>query len=300
MKKILISALACLALAFTSCSGDGDGGGSSTGSMSAKIDGQSWSTNLVVASVSDFDIDGSGTALQLLGTKMDQTSFTLSLPVNGLTVGSHVFSGSDAEGSLSYINSAFEFYDSAEDQGSFTLNITDIDVENGRISGTFSGTLVSFDETQTITITEGKFNNVILTSNSLYSDGTMSLTRDNGTAFTMDETQEDGKYLLIGQATTANGLTLFGYNTTLTSDFGIYNISMPLDVQPGTYSLTSDSGFSAGLSANNNDPEFNITSGSITITSHNGNNLVGTFNFTANNGATTVHVNNGSFDITHK
>lgn len=299
MKKLLISALASLALLVTSCSGDGDGGSASTGSLSATIDGQSWSTNITVASLSSFDIDGTTTVFQVIATKMDQTSLTINLPVEDLTVGSHVYSGFGAGGSLSYASTS-DLYDSGDDGGTFTINITDIDLENGRISGTFSGTLISFGGGQTVTITDGEFNNILLISNSFYSDGTMSLSRNAGSVFQMDENQEDGKYLLLGQSDINDALSLYGYNSTLTSDFGIYIVSMPLNVQPGTYSLTSDDGFAAALSSNNDEPEYTITGGNITITSHNGNNLVGTFNFTANNGSATVNVSNGSFNVTHK
>ncbi len=299
MKKVLISALASLALLVTSCSGDGDGGSASTGSLSATIDGQDWSTNITVASITSIDLDGGSTTLQIIATKTDQTSVTLNIPLDDLSEGSHVYNGFDPAGSLLYVTPTFDIYDSAQTDGTFTINITEFDLENGRISGTFSGTLVSFDETQTVTITNGAFNDVLLITNSFYSDGAMSLSRDNGTAFEMDEDDSDGKYLLINQNSASSSLSLFGYNVNISSDFGIYTISMPLDVQPGTYSLT-ESGFGAGVSNSDNQSEFSVTSGSITITSHNGNNLVGTFNFTASNGSTTVNVNNGSFDVTHK
>lgn len=300
MKKILALSLLALTTMFTSCSSDSDGGSSSLGSMSAKIDGQSWSTNLTAASITDIDIDGGGKALQILGTKADQTAFTIVIPITNLSVGSHTYSGFDAAGSLSYISPAFELYDSAEDQGSFTVNITDVDLEAGKISGTFSGTLVDFDETTTISITEGKFTDVTMISSSFYTDGTMTLTKNGGTPFEMDENDEDGKYLLLSQTSVDNSLMMIGYNATLTSDFGIYSVSVPLNVTPGTYSLIDDEGFKADLANDDNSPEYQITSGTVTVTSHNNKNLVGTFSFTANNGNSTVNITNGAFDVTHK
>ncbi|WP_250598479.1 DUF6252 family protein [Flavobacterium amniphilum] len=102
------------------------------------------------------------------------------------------------------------------------------------------------------------------------------------------------------QNSDSNGINLLGNNLNVSSDFGIYKISFPKNVTPGTYDLTANSDFGAGIPNADNHAEFDLTSGSLTITSHNGNNIVGTFNFTVNNGSETITITNGSFDITHK
>jgi uncharacterized protein DUF6252 len=301
MKRFLALALMTLTTMFYSCSSDSDNSSLSSGSMSAKIDGQSWSSQLTAASITEIGFDGGGMALQILGTKTNNSSFTMVIPLTSLSVGSHTYSGFAAEGSLGYFTPAFDMYSSDEDQGTFTVNITDIDLDAGKISGTFSGTLVSFDEATSVSITEGKFTDVTMVSQSFYSNGTMSLSRNGGAGFEMDEVQDDGKYLILSENSMDNNLTMYGYNANLlTTDYGIYMLTIPLDAAPGTYSLTNNSDFKAALGSNENAPEYEITAGSITIISHNNKNMVGTFNFTANNGVSTVNITNGSFDVTHK
>mgnify|MGYP003451287688 FL=1 len=148
-------------------------------------------------------------------------------------------------------------------------------------------------------VTNGSFNDVTIFSTDFFSNGSMSLKRNGGTLFTMDGTGDDGKYLSITQSNPNNSISLFGNNSTITSDFGIYNINFPKDVTTGTYTLTNTGTYSAGLGNSDSEPEYTVTGGSLTITSHTGNNVVGTFNYTANNGVQTVTISNGSFNITH-
>jgi len=303
MKKLLITALGCVALMFTSCSSDDNGGSTSTGSFSAKVDGQTWSTSSVSASLTTVDVDaeGAGTALQIFATKNDQSWFTLIIPLTDLTEGTFTFAGIDTIGSLRHVNSAMSYADSNDDGGVFNVTITDLDIENGRVSGTFSGTLVSFDDVPNVSITEGEFTNILMVTNDYYNGGTMSLSRDGGASFIMDENEDDEQYLLINQINAANRLTLIGYNSNFGPDFGTYTVTMPIDVAPGTYSLTSDEGFEAGFSVTlDNSIPFTITSGSVTVTSHNGNNLVGTFHFVASAATGSADISNGTFNITHR
>lgn len=115
----------------------------------------------------------------------------------------------------------------------------------------------------------------------------------------MDASNEDGKFVTITQSTANNSISIFGNNVNVGNDFGIYNINFPKNVAAGTYTLTNTGTYSAGLGNSDSEPEYHITGGSLTITSHNGNNVVGTFNYTANNGVQTVTISNGSFNVTH-
>jgi hypothetical protein len=302
MKKILTLVAICLFAAFYSCSSDGDGGSSSgTGQITAKIDGTPWAsmTGGAVASVTQVDADNmSGMVLQIVGMKMDQSSISLQFPITTLAVGTYTFSGFDSEGLVSYLTPAFDDYNSDEDGGNFTLEITDVNLDSGKISGTFSGTLVDFDGTGTVSITDGHINNVLIVGSSFYSNGTMTMTRNGGSPFTMDDNQDDGKYLMLSENTAVNELNLIGYNMTVTTDSGVYGVTFPKDIDPGTYDIEEGTDYEAAVGTDD-DHEYHAT-GTLTITSHNGNNVIGTFSFNATGaGLPNVTVTNGSFNVTH-
>ncbi|ESU28815.1 hypothetical protein FLJC2902T_14120 [Flavobacterium limnosediminis JC2902] len=305
MIKKILGLLSLVVISTTlSCSSDSDSDNNQTptSSVTATVDGQSWAsmTGGAIANVTQIDNMGeSRTVLQIIGTKMDMSSITLQFPIDNLSVGTYTFNN-DEIGLLTYATAGNgTAYTSFEETGSLTVSITQVNTTARTISGTFSGTLVDFDNTSSITLTNGAFNSVSYMNTGLYSNGTMSLTRNGGTSFTMDNDQSDAKYLMISQNSMTQMVSLMGYNSTLTSDFGVYNLNLPETATEGTYDLTADEGFSAGIGNSDNQAEFNVTSGSVTVTSHHGNHLAGTFSFTASNGTETVTISNGSFSITH-
>ncbi|CAM4299657.1 hypothetical protein [Flavobacterium terrigena] len=304
MKKLILSTLLSTLFVLFSCSEDStsEPENTSAGTMSATVNGNSWNSipGAAIANVTEVDFDGeSQTALQIIGTAPNFSSFTISLPISELSVGSQTFTGDSANGILGYFNGSSNFYTSQHVSGQFTINITTLNLVEGKMSGTFSGKL--YDDTDALlNITNGAFSNISIFSTEYYSNGSMSLKRNSGQIFTMDTTNSDGKFITIAQSSANNSISIFGNNTTLTSDFGIYNINFPKDVSTGTYTLTDNGTYSAGLGNSDTEPEYTITGGSLTITSHSGNNVVGTFNYTANNGVQTVTISNGNFSITHK
>jgi hypothetical protein len=297
-KKITALFALVLLTSLVSCSSDSDGDSSvPSGTMSATIDGQPWQSingGALANLVDGFD----GLALQIVAMKTDQSSVTMQFPINNLTTGTHVF-GADSAGQLSYVSSFTDMtmYTSAEGNGSFTVTITDVNTEAGTISGTFSGTLIEMMGTESIEVTNGTMNNITLKNTSVYSNGSMTLTKNGGAPFTMIDNPQQGTTLYILQSTLNNTISITGSSMVANDSFGIYNITIPIDVTPGTYSLTSDNGFGAAYGAGNNG-EYDVTSGNITIVSHVGNTIVATFNFTAQ-GPNTVNITNGQLTFEH-
>ncbi len=304
MKKLIFGAFLSTLFVLFSCS---DGTTTTepeipSGSMTATVNGVAWNSipGAAIASVVDNSIGGDEVkALQIIGTAPNFSTLTISVPITELSVGSQTFSGEFAEGLATYVNETHTgIYTSQHLSGSFTINITALNIAAGKMSGTFSAQLYD-DSDVALNITNGAFTDITIYSTDFYSNGTMSLKRNTGSIFTMDASNEDGKFVTITQSNTNNSISVFGNNTTLTSDFGIYNLNFPKNVAAGTYTLTNSGTYSAGLGNSDSEPEYSVTGGSLTISSHTGNTVTGTFNYTANNGVQTVSISNGSFSITH-
>jgi hypothetical protein len=303
MKKLIFGAFLSTLFVLFSCSESSTPEPETvSGLMTATVNGSAWSSipGAAIASVIDNSIGGEEVkALQIIGTAPNFSTITISIPIAELSIGSQTFSGEFAEGTAAYINETHTgFYTSQHPSGSFTINITALNLAAGKMSGTFSAQLYD-DSDVALNITTGVFTDISIFSTDFYSNGTMSLKRNSGSIFTMDATNEDGKFVTITQSNTNNSISIFGNNTTLTSDFGIYNLNFPKDVAAGTYTLTNTGTYSAGLGNSDSEPEYTVTGGSLTISSHTGNTVTGTFNYTANNGVQTVTISNGSFSITH-
>jgi len=300
IKKILGLFALVLFSSIYSCSSDDDGNNTPSSSITASIGSDSFS-GVGVASVSEFGFDNI-TMLQIIAVTRSQSTLTMQLPVSSLREGTFTFSGEDATGNLTYMPSISDFniYSSAETGGSFTVTITDFDVAAGTLSGSFSASLKTFggEGGDTIVITNGSINAIPVTSTNFYSNGTMGLSLNGGTPFTMDDDQNDGRFLTIAENSTSNTITIFGYNTAQTSDFGVFNLNFPKNITPGTYAITANGNYTAGFS-NSETTEYSVNSGSLTITSHTGKVVVGTFNFNAVSGTQTANISNGNFSITH-
>lgn len=270
----------------------------STGTITANINGQNWSSTIAAASLQSINMVGvNGSSLQILGTANNNSNLAINIPMQNLSTGTFTYSGIDADGSLDYTVSSNNFA-SDDTGGTFTFTISNYDITNGTISGTFSGTLIDFDNgSNQISVTNGVFSNIKVYSQQIYSNGSMSLKLNNGSVFSMDSNNSDNKFLSIQQVNEANKVILYGYNTNSGSDKGVYSILLPKNVTAGTYSLDNTT-YGAGYT-NGNNVQYTTTGGSITVTSHNGYNLVGTFNFTATGNSQTVTISQGSFNITH-
>lgn len=296
MKKI-ISLIACF-IVLTSCSSDSSSEENSlTGSITATIDGQNWRSNIAIAAVQSVNFDEiNGSVLQIMGTASNASSLAINIPLQNLSVGTYTYNGFDAEGNLSY-NTMDDLYSSDETDGTFTLTISSYNIANGTISGTFSGTLIGFDTATEVSVTNGTFNNITVISQQLYSNGSMSLKLNSGSVFNMDTDNSDGKYLMIQQVSEANKIVVYGYNTNLGADYGIYSIMIPENATVGSHTIDGNN-YDAGFN-NNSNIDYTTTGGTINITSHSGNTIVGTFNFTATGNSQTMTISQGNFSITH-
>jgi hypothetical protein len=296
MKKI-ISLITCLVI-LTSCSDDSSSENNSlTGSITATVDGQNWGSNIAIGAVQSANFNGiNGSVLQILGTASNSTTFAINIPLQNLATGTYTFSGIDAEGNLSY-NTMDDSYSSDETGGTFTLTISSYNSSNGTISGTFSGTLIGFDTPTQMTITNGSFNNITIISQQLYTNGNISLKLNNGSVFNMDADSSDNLFLMIQQVNEANKIVIYGNNTNLGSDYGVYSIMIPKNATVGSHTIDGNN-YDAGFN-NNSNIEYTTNGGTINITSHNGNTIVGTFNYTATRNSQTMSISQGNFSITY-
>lgn len=296
MKKI-ISLIACLAI-LTSCSDDSSDDSSATsGSITATIDGQNWRSNIAIAAVQTVNFNGvNGSVLQILGTASNSSTLAINIPLQNLATGTYTFSGFDAEGNLSY-NTMDDSYSSDETGGTFTITISSYNSSNGTISGTFSGTLIGFDTPTQMTLTNGSFNNISIVSQQLFSNGNISLKLNNGNVFNMDADSSDNLFLMIQQVNEANKIVIYGNNTNLGADFGVYSIMIPKNATVGSHTIDGNN-YDAGFN-NNSNIDYTTNGGTINITSHIGNTIAGTFNFTATGNSQTMTISQGNFSITH-
>lgn len=296
MKKI-ISLIACLAI-LTSCSDDSSDDSSATsGSITATIDGQNWRSNIAIAAVQTVNFNGlNGSVLQILGTASNSSTLAINIPLQNLATGTYTFSGFDAEGNLSY-NTMDDSYSSDETGGTFTITISSYNSSNGTISGTFSGTLIGFDTPTQMTLNNGSFNNISIVSQQLFSNGNISLKLNNGNVFNMDADSSDNLFLMIQQVNEANKIVIYGNNTNLGADFGVYSIMIPKNATVGSHTIDGNN-YDAGFN-NNSNIDYTTNGGTINITSHIGNTIVGTFNFTATGNSQTMTISQGNFSITH-
>lgn len=300
LKGLLFTVLATI---FFSCSSNNSSETpATTGSISASISGVAWS-GVSTASLQTTTFMGTTkSTLQIMGVNIaDYSNITIQIPATSLTVGTFSSTGTNSIGMMSYSTNANTptptVYTSTASGSSFSITITAINATTGLLSGTFIGTLKT-QAGATKTITNGVLDSVSIVGSELFPGGTMSLTRNNGTPFTMGD-PSNPNYVLLGQATSGNSIVVYGYNVSTTNNFGVYSINFPKNVTAGTYNLMTSSGFGAGIGKANGQPDYNLTSGSMTIQSHNGTNVIGTFNYTVSNGTDTVTITNGSFNVTH-
>ena len=273
---------------------------STDSSISATISGQPWASIPGAAVVSLYQSAfGSQQAsfIQIAGFSADQSSVAIQFPFSTIGVGTYTFD-SNSDGNLIFLPAGGTTapFLSSNGAGNFTLQITSFDLVTGLMSGTFSGNLFNSSGANK-TVTNGVINTVKIISSAFYSNGTMGLKLNNGTPFTMDANNSDGKFVMVAQNSVNNNLVFAGYNTTLSPDFGIYSLQIPKNAVAGTYNLVTNANYKAALGNRDNEPEYNITSGSITITSNISKNIIGTFYFVANNGVTTKTISMGTFSF---
>ncbi|HET8809799.1 MAG TPA: DUF6252 family protein [Flavobacteriaceae bacterium] len=177
------------------------------------------------------------------------------------------------------------------------VTVTDYDVANGLISGTFSFTASRYidpeDETagmETLEFTNGSFTNVALQSDAQPGDGTPFISFDTGgSSYSFEAYTADSQSRLIrGEE---------GTGDTYTS----ISLWMPLDVTEGTHSIVDAPGgdleaYTANYTSVGEDLNVDATSGTLEITAITAEYIEGTFTFTGTDGTgNEVEITNGEF-----
>ncbi len=173
-------------------------------------------------------------------------------------------------------------------EGGGVVTITESDSANQRISGEL--TLIYYNPNDTndfFLLSEGQFANInySLPDFNIGGEGTMTATV-NGDAIDFET---------ITAFNFGGILSLTGSNTASSSSI---SLSFSSGITAGTYSFSLASGNSANfIDADNG--LFTATSGTLVISSNNGENVTGTFSFDAINSVTSenIEVTNGSFTI---
>ena len=284
--------------------GPGPGGGNTTGAMTAKVDGQSWSSPSSVTAVATV---ASAPGLYVIsglqssgGTAQAITLSLLGIPGPGtypLGVGSGVAGGTGifAQASSGW---ATPLSGTAGTIALTTLTST-------RIAGTFS-----FNADPTTgpasgvkVITNGTFDLPITTA---VSSGTVANNLLNKITATIGGTP----YNAASVATQSTPAQIFGFAST-TNTRGL-SLSISGGVAPGTYPIGTQGAVTTVIGVSSEctpggpmactwSSALGGATGSVTITSIAGNRATGTFSGTlprlAGTGATTLTIANGTFDI---
>ncbi len=304
IKLLNILFITLLSISFVGCSGDDDSGTQSVneGELVATIDGDLYSAEGANASTILFN----GTFN--LTTTNPTTGETIIITVSNAAVGSFDLSNSanSLNGAAYTINGENAFLSNYEG-GTGTINITKLDTENLLASGTFefvgvreyvdtNGNII----TETVTITNGEFNNLTLITQATGNPDNSLEVDINGVALSADS---------------VNAIEIdFQGNTTLTVS-AINNstnqnvaISLPGDITVGTHDFESlpfpgaiIGQYTPNLGGGNE--TYVSIDGTITITSYDTGTGVmeGTFEFTAGDftgiDPITYELTNGSFSV---
>jgi len=303
-KLVNILFLSLLAISFVSCNGDDDSNdsGVNEGELVVTIDGVSNSADQINASTALFNgifnmtstNSATGETIIITVSNAEVGAFDLSSSANNLNGGAYTLNGENA-------------YLSNYEGGTGSINITKLDTENLLASGTFEfiGVRESLDIdgniiTETVTITNGEFNDLTLVTQ-VIGDPNNSL-----------EVDIDGDAL---SADSVNAIEIeFQGNTTLNIS-AINNstnqnvaITLPSDITIGTHDFESlplpgaiIGQYTPNLGGGNE--TYVSIDGTITITSYDSGTGVmeGTFEFTAGDflgiDPTTHTLTNGSFSV---
>lgn len=286
---------------FTACNSDDDTASNSapSGSLIATIDGNSFSTMNAGLSITN----GVTSLTAVDASTNEQIVYAIS---EEATEGStfNVGAGNNI-GTAVYTMGSEAGFGSLTEGGSGSITFDVLDEENGLASGTFSfvgvretllddGTI----EVETVNVTNGSFNQIGFQVDVAGNSNNTLLANIDGEALNADAVNAIN-VTFMGNTTTTISAINNSTNQNLT-------ISFPEETPVGDYNLTG--GFGADYIATYNPQlggdtnNYNSQSGTLTITSVNGNSIEGSFNFMAtrldpNDPDVTYNVTNGSFNI---
>ena len=277
---------------FVSCSKElslEEGNAPAASSFYATLEGNLWNADSLQ---SLFEING-GISINGLSKTGDQISIFLSTFKTG------VYTLNSSSDSYAFYTNIFtpievDYYSNIGMAGG-TVTITSIDTINHLISGSFTLTLVNPDKNTSVTITSGVLNSVPYTGN-----GVINPPPGNSTD-TLEALVGGNKFnaAQVQSQTLSGAIIIAGI-----SNDGKQNLelSMPIDIVPGTYDLDFVTGtYAAVYYTDVSNPLISNMNGQLVITSNNTTTktIQGTFNFTATSldNATSLSITNGYFNV---
>lgn len=229
----------------------------------------------------------------ILYIKGDVGGDSISLSATSTQVGTYTTADDGMNGFYYYTNN--ETYSSTfVPSPDGVINITKYDASNNIISGNFSGTMRDIAAINDISVTNGVFKNIKLTTEAAQDAGDMDAQID-GAPFTAYACVYRDTYLTAGQDVISGSNT--GASQSIT-----FQIKEPLSEKTYTMSKTNHTALYVSDLSSGADPSedyYTSESGSLTITSIDQTNgtVEGTFNFTGTNTfLDSVVVDQGSFE----
>ncbi len=172
MKKNILkwSMLICLFVALVSCGNDdndaNDDSGLGNSFFTAEIEGANYDAGLIVAqmtsekryiAITTSETVGGGNALSVsIGSLANSAA--------PLAVGTYN-TEDENNTAIIFLENGTTSYQTFDIDATGTVTITDLDEENMTISGNFQGTLTNFGNNETVTVTNGVFQNIEYTEN---------------------------------------------------------------------------------------------------------------------------------------
>jgi len=307
MKKLFIALLAFISIGFHACTEDSaltpnpafdptiepgqrPPSANINGTMTATLDGQAWSAQVVSGSrINNF--------INLTGVAADSSSITITLfPDNG--EGNYsLFNVADGNASYVLDNTGSQFGWTAVEDTNAVVVIADIDESRKIISGTFEFVLIRQSDSSQITVTSGQFRMNYTTTLTGGSGNNNTLSADvDGASFTAS--------VVTGLVANTPGLPIqLVINGSDSAAGETIGLTLPENIAAGSYTIGSvgDSivaQYNASISA-----FFGSETGNLVINNHDlsNNTIDGSFDFIGVNsmGTDSVTVNNGTFDVSY-
>ena len=300
-KIVQAFALLFLAIGFTACDTEpvdpvlldniGQNPGGSTGSFTVDFNGQTYVATQSAAIYNEGMLSVNG--VRISGSNIESISFVLINPVEGQT-----YTGDDILMAYTPSMSMFQYtnINLDEEVPSGSITITDIDLLNQTVSGTFSFTgWWSNDEedVEPIEFTNGAFTNVSYTSGMPPGSGGEE---DEFTA-SLDGTDYPIANIGVGVADAGAGETI-SINGFDTSNNKVV-LTIDASLTPGTYQITGnmlEDVVGARYVTVSPESMYMATTGSIVINSKTEERIAGTYSFSATNGTDVVNFT-GTYDV---
>ncbi len=283
------------AFTFTSCDTEpidpaidlDDFGGGNAGPAVFKAD---FSGNTWVASTAQALVGGN--YITISGIKSNGEGFGLLVEANSTgtyPANTNILAFTPAGSEYGYWSTNFD--NPEENTGSIT--ITNIDLVNNTISGTFNFKGYWSDTTTTailpVEFTNGVFQNIPFTTQE--QTGDTFYAKVGGVEFV--ETDIFTAEFFVGSE---EWLTIAAEDASLNT----INVSVRRSVGTGTYPITGNVAVDSAQGVYTLDnTDYNSVSGSVTITSKTATRIKGTFNFQGSDGTTTKSITEGAFDVAY-